>query len=51
MGQIKANNCNLDTCRYNEKGKCANEEKRKECVEVAEKVLVDELKRNEDDGK
>ena len=33
------NNCNLTTCRYNADGKCTNEEKRKECVEVAEKVL------------
>ena len=47
----KINNCNLTTCRYNENGKCTNEEKRKECVEVAEKVLVDRLSRFEDDGK
>ena len=40
MGQIKANNCNLTTCRYNENGKCTNEEKRKECVEVAKNVLL-----------
>ena len=39
MGQIKANNCNLTTCRYNENGKCTNEEKRKECVEVSKLVL------------
>ena len=32
-------NCNLTTCRYNADGKCTNEEKRKECVEVARKVL------------
>lgn len=32
-------NCNLYSCRHNEKGKCTNEEKRKECVEVSEKVL------------
>lgn len=51
MGQIKANNCNLITCRYNENGKCTNEEKRKECIRVAEKVLVDRLSRFEDDGK
>ena len=44
-------NCNLTTCRYNENGKCTNEEKRKECVEVAEKVLADRLSRFEDDGK
>ena len=44
-------NCNLATCRYNENGKCTNEKKRKECVEVAEKVLVDRLSRMEDDGK
>ena len=44
-------NCNLTTCRYNKNGKCTNEEKRKECVEVAEKVLVDRLSRFEDDGK
>ena len=46
MGQIKANNCNLTTCRYNENCKCTNEEKRKECVEVSRKVLCeDESKR------
>ena len=33
------NNCNLTTCRYNAGGKCTNEEKRKECVEVSRKVL------------
>lgn len=31
--------CNLTTCRYNADGKCTNEEKRKECVEVSRKVL------------
>lgn len=31
--------CNLTSCRYNADGKCTNEEKRKECVEVSEKVL------------
>ena len=42
------NNCNLTTCRYNADGKCTNEEKRKECVEVARKVLCeDENIRNE----
>ena len=33
------NNCNLTTCRYNEDGKCTNEEKREEGVDVARKVL------------
>ena len=33
------NNCNLTTCRYNAYGKCTNDEKRKECVEVSRKVL------------
>ena len=31
--------CNLTFCRYNADGKCTNEEKRKECVEVSRKVL------------
>lgn len=31
--------CNLTSCRYNADGKCTNDEKRKECVEVSEKVL------------
>lgn len=31
--------CNLTFCRYNENGKCTNAEKRKECIEVSEKVL------------
>ena len=38
-------NCNLTTCRYNENGKCANEEKRKECVEVSREVLCEDDKR------
>ena len=42
MSQLQ-NNCNLTTCRYNKDGKCTNEEKREECVKVAEKVLVDRL--------
>lgn len=33
------NNCNLTTCRYNQDGKCTNEDKQKECVEVSRKVL------------
>lgn len=41
-------NCNLTTCRYNEVGKCENEEKRKECVEVSRKVLCLEI--NDNDG-
>lgn len=47
----KMNNCNLTTCRHNEKGKCTNENERKICVEVAEKVLVDRIVRMADDGK
>lgn len=31
--------CNLASCRYNADGKCTDDEKRKECVEVSEKVL------------
>ena len=31
--------CNLTSCRYNADGKCANDEKRKECIDVCEKVL------------
>ena len=31
--------CNLTSCRYNADGKCTNEEKRKECVEVSKLVL------------
>ena len=31
--------CNLDSCRYNADGKCTNDEKRKECIEVSENVL------------
>lgn len=31
--------CNLTSCRYNANGKCTNDEKRKECIEVSEKVL------------
>ena len=31
--------CNLASCRYNADGKCANDEKRKECIDVLEKVL------------
>ena len=40
--------CNLTTCRYNADGKCTNEEKREECVEVSRKVLcLNENNRNE----
>ncbi len=38
------NNCNLTNCRYNENGKCTNEEKRKECVEVSRRVLCEDEK-------
>lgn len=31
--------CNLTSCRHNADGKCTNEEKRKECIEISEKVL------------
>nr|DAH59506.1 MAG TPA: protein of unknown function (DUF1540) [Caudoviricetes sp.] len=31
--------CNVTSCRYNADGKCTNEEKREECVEVSRKVL------------
>lgn len=31
--------CNLTFCRYNADGKCSNDEKRKECIDVCEKVL------------
>lgn len=31
--------CDLTSCRYNADGKCTNEEKREECVEVSGKVL------------
>lgn len=35
--------CNLTSCRYNANGKCTNEEKREECIEVSRKVLgIDE---------
>ena len=37
--------CNLTSCRHNADGKCTNEEKRKECIEVSEKVLC--IKRKE----
>lgn len=33
------NDCNLTTCRYNKDGKCTNNEKRTECVEVSGKVM------------
>lgn len=40
------NNCDLATCRYNQDGKCTNEDKQKECVEVSRKVLCLEDKEN-----
>lgn len=40
-------NCNLASCRYNKNGKCTNEEKRKECVDVSRLVLCLEEKENE----
>lgn len=54
-------NCNLIFCRYNADGKCTNDEKRKECIEVSEKVMcidkktfrkIDNVKYiGDDDGK
>lgn len=52
--------CNLTSCRYNVDGKCANDEKRKECIDVCEKVLridkktfrkIDNVKHIGDDDK
>ena len=53
--------CNLTSCRYNADGKCANDEKRKECIDVCGKVLcidkkifrkIDNVKHiGDDDGK
>lgn len=40
-------NCNLTTRRYNENDKCTNVEKRKECVEVAEKGSFNNLSPSE----
>lgn len=31
--------CNLAFCRYNTDRKCTNDEKRRECIKVSEKVL------------
>ena len=60
-GVSKMNNCNFTTCRYNADGKCANDEKKKECIDVCEKVLcvdkktfrkIDNVKHiGDDDGK
>lgn len=35
--------CNLTTCRHNKNGECQSAEDRKVCVDVAKKVLVEEL--------
>lgn len=43
---VENNNCNLTTCRCNNDGKCTNEEKRKECVDVSRKVLCLDEKTN-----
>lgn len=43
---MDSNNCNLTTCRYNQSGKCTNDEKRKECVETSKKVLCLEDRKN-----
>ena len=51
MKITEMNNCNLINCLHNADGKCTNEEKREECVEVAESVLADRLSRFEGDGK
>lgn len=37
--QLENNKCNLASCRYNKNGQCANEDKRKECVDVSKLVL------------
>lgn len=61
LGVLKMNNCNLTNYRYNADGKCTNNEKGKECVEVSRKVLyidkktfrkIDNVKHiGDDDGK
>lgn len=45
--KVENNNYNLTTCRHNQSGKCTNEEKRKECVEVSKRVLCSEDRENE----
>ena len=42
--EMKNNNCNLASCRYNCNGICKNEDKRKECVDVSRLVLCLENK-------
>lgn len=44
---MENNKCNFKSCRYNNKGICNNEEKRKECVEALKMVLCLEDLNNE----
>ena len=43
--------CDMKTCSHNERGYCTNKTEREVCVEVAERVLIERIVRNEDDGK
>lgn len=43
--------CDMKTCRHNDRGYCTNKIERDVCVEVAERVLIERIVRNEDDGK
>lgn len=43
--------CDYKECCKNKDGKCTGEFERKNCVALARKILVEELNRNEDDGK
>ena len=43
--------CDMKTCRHNDHGYCKNKKEREVCVEVAERVLIERIVRNEDDGK
>ena len=51
MGRGTQMKCNVATCQHNKNGECQSPEDRKVCVDVARLVLVEELSRNEDDGK
>lgn len=40
------NNCNFNTCRYNENDCCTNDKKRAECAEMLGKVLCIDISVN-----
>ena len=42
---MEANNCSLESCRFNADGKCCNAEAYQQCINACEAVLGEEYQR------